>query len=146
MLGASATRRMPREPPTRPISIQGRRIPSGEAVRSLSLPKNGFPTIANRPPIPVTNARLLGACSIPTSELTFNARVTSRGARNSRLVLMYANVYSVQRDESPSDPVCHGRLTLEPSLRCGPVVQPVLAGGGRQMRAGAWGVTPEPGT
>lgn len=40
----------------------------------------------------MTTAKLLGACSIPTSELTFNAKVTSRGARNSRLVLMYANV------------------------------------------------------
>jgi hypothetical protein len=74
MLGANATVRMPREPPTRPITIQGRRMPSGDVVRSLSLPKNGFPTIANRAPTPVTTARLLGACSIPTSELTFNAR------------------------------------------------------------------------
>jgi hypothetical protein len=80
--------RMPSEPPTRPISIQGRRIPSGDEVRSLSLPNSGFPTIANRAPMPVTTARLFGACSIPTRELTFNARVTSRGARNSRLVLM----------------------------------------------------------
>ena len=63
-------------------------------MRSLILPKNGFPTIANRAPIPVTNARLLGAWSIPTSELTFKAKVTSRGARNSRLVLMNAKVYS----------------------------------------------------
>jgi hypothetical protein len=92
MLGTNATVRMPSEPPTRPITIQGRRMPSGEEVRSLSLPKNGFPTIANRAPVPVTNAKLSGACSIPTSELTFKAKVTSRGARNTRLVLMYANV------------------------------------------------------
>src|ERR1035441_6382677 len=32
--------------------------------------------------------------SIPTSESTFNAKVSSTGARNRRLVLMYANVYS----------------------------------------------------
>lgn len=63
-------------------------------MRSLILPTKGFPTIANRAPIPVTTAKLLGACSIPTSELTFNARVTSSGARNSRLVLMYASVQS----------------------------------------------------
>jgi hypothetical protein len=87
-LGANATMRMPSEPPTRPITIQGRRMPSRDQVRSLSLPKNGFPTIASRAPVPVTTARLLGARSIPTSELTFKARVTSRGARNSRLVLM----------------------------------------------------------
>jgi len=69
-------------------------MPSGEVVRSLSLPKNGFPTMASRAPVPVTTARLLGACSIPTSELTFRAKVTSSGARNSRLVLMNASVYS----------------------------------------------------
>jgi hypothetical protein len=92
-LGASATVRMPSEPPARPITIQGRRMPHREVVRSLSLPKNGFPTMASRAPIPVTSAKLLGACSMPTSELTFKAKVTSRGARNSRLVLMYANVY-----------------------------------------------------
>jgi hypothetical protein len=67
-------------------------MPSREVVRSLSLPKNGFPTMASRAAIPVTTARLWGACSIPTSELTFNAKVTSRGARNSRLVLMNASV------------------------------------------------------
>jgi hypothetical protein len=88
MLGASATVRMPSEPPARPIIIQGRRMPSGEVVRSLSLPKNGFPTMANRAPVPVTTAKLVGACSMPRSELTLRARVTSRGARNSRLVLM----------------------------------------------------------
>jgi hypothetical protein len=62
-------------------------MPHGEVVRSLSLPKNGLPTMASRAPVPVTRARLLGACSMPTSELTFKAKVTSRGARNSRLVL-----------------------------------------------------------
>jgi hypothetical protein len=87
-LGASATMRMPSEPPTRPIAIQGRRMPSRDEVRSLSLPKNGLPTMASRAPVPVTTAKLLGAWSIPTSELTFNAKVTSRGTRNSRLVLM----------------------------------------------------------
>lgn len=85
--------RMPREPLTRPITIQGRRMPSRDEVRSLILPKNGFPTIANRAPIPVTTAKLLSACSIPTSELTFNAKVTSSGARNTRQLLMNANVY-----------------------------------------------------
>ena len=93
VLGANATMRMPREPPARPITIQGRRMPSGDVVRSLSLPKNGLPTMASRAPMPVTTAKLFGACSIPTSELTFNAKVTSSGARNNRLVLMNANVY-----------------------------------------------------
>ena len=79
MLGATATTRTPRVPPTRPMTIQGRRIPSRDEVRSLILPKNGLPTIAARAPIPVTSARLLGARSMPTSELTFRERVTSRG-------------------------------------------------------------------
>jgi hypothetical protein len=94
MLGANATMRMPTEPPTRPMTIHGRRMPRRDAVRSLIRPKNGLPNNATRAPIPATSARLLGARSIPTSESTFNARVTSSGARNSRLVLMYANVYS----------------------------------------------------
>ena len=94
MLGASATMRMPKEPPTRPMTIHGRRMPSREAVRSLIRPKNGLPNNATRAPIPATSARRLGARSIPTSESTFNAKETSKGARNSRLVLMYANVYS----------------------------------------------------
>jgi hypothetical protein len=94
MFGASATTRTPKEPPTRPMTIQGRRMPSREEVRSLNLPKNGLPTMANRAPIPVTSARLLGACSMPTSELTFKAKVTSNGARSTRTVPRYANVYS----------------------------------------------------
>jgi len=69
-------------------------MPSRDVVRSLILPKNGLPTMDNKAPIPVTSAKLFGACAIPTSELTFNASVTSRGARNSRQVPMYANVYS----------------------------------------------------
>jgi hypothetical protein len=109
--------RMPREPLTRPITIQGRRMPSRDEVRSLILPKNGFPTIANRAPIPVTTAKLLGACSIPTSELTFNAKVTSSGARNTRQLLMNANVYRAMNPIRPGVP----RPTsapAQPRLRC----------------------------
>ena len=76
------------------MTIHGRRMPDRDAVRSLSLPKNGLPTIDTRAPTPATSARLSGARSIPTSEFTFNARVTSSGARNTRQVLMYASVYS----------------------------------------------------
>src|ERR1022692_684756 len=94
MLGANATIKMPREPPASPVIIHGRRMPSGDAVRSLSLPKNGLATIASSAPVPATSARLPGARSIPTSELTFNAKVTSKGAMNSREVLMYASAYS----------------------------------------------------
>jgi hypothetical protein len=99
MLGANATMRMPTEPPTRPVTIHGRRMPSRDEVRSLIRPKNGLPNIATRAPIPATSARLLGARSIPTSESTFNAKVSSTGARNRRLVLMYANVYSEMKPQ-----------------------------------------------
>lgn len=92
MAGANAIIRMPREPLSSPITIQGRRMPSRDEVRSLILPKIGLANRANRLPIPVTSPRLLGACSIPTSELTFRANVTSTGARNTRTVPMYANV------------------------------------------------------
>ena len=76
------------------MTIHGRRIPSGDEVRSLIFPKNGLAKIDSRAPIPATSDKLLGACSIPTSELTFRAKVTSSGAMNNRLVLMNANVYS----------------------------------------------------
>ena len=91
MLGASATTRTPSVPPTRPMTIHGRRMPSRDEVRSLILPKNGFTNIASRAPVPATSARLLGACSIPTSELIFSDRLTSSGARNTRIVPMYAS-------------------------------------------------------
>src|ERR1035438_6468046 len=94
MLGANATMRTPREPTTRPMTIHGRLMPRCDEVRSLILPKKGLARIDSRAPIPATSDKLLGACLIPTSELTFNARVTSKGAMNNRLVLMNANVYS----------------------------------------------------
>ena len=124
MLGANATTRMPSEPPTRPMIIHGRRMPSGDAVRSLILPKNGLPTIASRAPIPATSARLFGARSIPTSESTFKARVTSKGARNSRLVLMYASVYSEIKPIRPGAPPgwlgLQRRLARDPGRQSGP--------------------------
>ena len=93
MLGAVATMRIPTEPPPRPMTIQGRRMPSREEVRSLIRPKNGLPNRETRAPIPATSDKLFGARSVPTSELTFKARLTSAGARNSRDVLMYASAY-----------------------------------------------------
>ena len=94
MLGANATTRMPRVPPTRPMTIHGRRMPSRDQVRSLILPKNGLPNIDTRAPIPATSPKLFGACWIPTSELTLSGKVTRIGARKTRLMLMNANVYS----------------------------------------------------
>ena len=94
MLGASATITMPTEPPTSPVAIHGRRMPSRDVVRSLILPKNGLATIASKAPVPATTARLPGARPSPTSESTFNAKVTSKGARNSSDVPIYASVYS----------------------------------------------------
>ena len=93
MLGASATVRMPRLPVARPTAIQGLRMPHREEVRSLSLPKNGLATIASREPTLVTSASRPGAASMPTRSLTFNARETNRGARNSREVPVYASMY-----------------------------------------------------
>ena len=77
------------------MTIHGRRMPSGEVVRSLMRPKNGFANSATSPPSPAMSASLSGACLIPTRALTFNARVTSKGARKSREVPMYAKVNSV---------------------------------------------------
>jgi hypothetical protein len=143
MLGANATMRMPREPLTRPITIQGRRMPSGEVVRSLILPKNGFATMANRAAIPVTTAKLFGACSIPTSELTFNARVTSRGARNSRLVLMNAKVYS-EMNPHPLR-LASADSCSNPASATVPVLESVQPGGGGQIRVGAGSAPPGTG-
>ena len=102
MLGATATTRMPREPPTRPMTIQGRRMPSRDEVRSLILPKNGLANMASRAPIPATSARLFGACSIPTSELTFNAKRDQQGREEQQDGAHVGQ--RVQRDETPSDP------------------------------------------
>ena len=119
MLGASATTRMPTEPPSRPMTIQGRRMPSREVVRSLILPKNGLANMARNAPVPATSDRLLGARSMPTSELTFNDKLTSRGARNSRMVPMYASAYSTTNPartgccsliQAASDPAAAGSL------------------------------------
>ena len=92
MVGATAITRIPDEPASSPMTIHGRRMPHRDEVRSLILPKKGFATIDNNPPIPATSDRLPGARSTPTSELTFRASVTRRGARNSRLVLRNASV------------------------------------------------------
>jgi hypothetical protein len=91
------------------MTIHGRRMPSRDEVRSLILPKNGLPNMATRAPIPATSAKLLGACLIPTSELTLSGKVTSNGVRKTRLVLMNANVYTDMKPH-PTDPVRRGRL------------------------------------
>src|SRR3712207_3625383 len=69
-------------------------MPRRDEVRSLSLPKNGLATMATRPPTPVTIARPSGARSAPTSESTFRARVTRRGATSTRHVPVNAAAYS----------------------------------------------------
>jgi hypothetical protein len=99
MLGANATVRTPADPPSNPMIIQGRRIPSREEVRSLNSPKNGLPTMAIREPIPVTSPRLLGGCSMRTRVLIFRANVTSRGARKTTLVPTCATAYSEMKPQ-----------------------------------------------
>ena len=109
---------MPMEPPARPLTIQGRRMPSGDAVRSLIRPKNGLATMASRAPTAATSARLAGARWFPTSESTFKAKVTSKGARNSRLVLMYASVYSEMKPQ-PTRRAAGDRAPAQPRLPFG---------------------------
>ncbi len=48
-------------PPASPTSIQGRRMPHRDVVRSLSRPNSGLLTIDSSDPTPVTRARFLGA-------------------------------------------------------------------------------------
>ncbi len=74
-------------------------MPMREEVRSLIFPNSGLPNMATSAPMPVTRASLVGACAVPTSEFTFNARLTSNGANSTRHVLMYANVYSVMKPQ-----------------------------------------------
>ena len=100
------------------MTIQGRRMPSCDDVRSLILPKNGLATIANKEPVPATTAKLFGACSIPTSELTFNANVTSSGARKIRLVPIKANVYSEMKPQ-PTVPIGRDFAFSAGSAPCG---------------------------
>ena len=118
MLGASATMRMPAEPPTRPMTIHGRRMPSRDAVRSLILPKNGLPTMASRAPTPATSARLFGACSIPTSEFTFNGQGDQQG-RDEQQAGAHVR-QRVQRDETPSDPACRWAARAPAQQASGP--------------------------
>ena len=107
---ARETMRTPREPAASPATIHGRLLPSGEEVRSLSLPKKGLATTATAAPTPATSAKLLGAASRPTSELIFSARLTSNGARNSRHVLMYARAYNTMNRH----PTGRTRVSTEP--------------------------------
>jgi hypothetical protein len=143
MLGASATMRMPREPPARPVTIHGRRMPNRDALRSLIRPKNGLPTIATRAPTPATSAKLLGACLIPTSESTFSAKVTSTGARNRRLVLMYASVYCETKPQPTRRAPCGSGFSAA-SARFGTSNSP--APRRRRIWVGGGGATPGPET
>ena len=97
------------DPPTSPMTIQGRRMPNRDEVRSLSLPASGLANIASREPTPATTAKLLGARSIPTSDSTFRANVTSKGAISSRMLHMNAAVYRAMKPQptrcTPGAPV-----------------------------------------
>jgi len=48
---------------------------------------------------PGLRPRLLGACSMPTRELIFSARVTSSGAMKTGLVLRYASAYKLMKGQ-----------------------------------------------
>ena len=75
-------------------------------------------------PMPVTRARLLGACWIPTRALTFNGNVTSAGAMNTRLVLIIAKAY---REMNPQPT----RGAAAASVRSTRVSEDVLSMGGK---------------
>ena len=77
-------------------------MPHRDVVRSLILPKTGLLTNATSAPTPVTRASLLGARSLPTSESTFSANVTSNGATRTREVLTYASAYR-EMNPGPTD-------------------------------------------
>ena len=111
-------------------------MPSRAEVRSLSLPKNGLPTIASRAPTPATSARLFGACAVPTRELTFNANVTSSGARNSRLVLMNANVYSAMKPQPTRGGVPASAWSGTAEVPAGALSNPFSAAGAACRGAG----------
>ncbi len=144
MLGANATTMMPPEPPTRPMTIHGRLIPNRDDVRSLSLPKHGLPTIATSAPMAATSARLSGARLMPTSELTFSAKVTSKGAMNTRQVLMYARVYS-EMNRHPTRLAAGGPGPIAPpaAVGYGQASSPTVGGSRRSLVAGR---PPGPGT
>jgi hypothetical protein len=102
MLGAVATTRVPAAPTTNPVTIQGRRIPARDVVRSLSRPNSGLATMDSSDPMPATMARLRGAASMPTRSLTFKASDTSSGARNSREPPVEDSPYRVMK----AQPTC----------------------------------------
>ena len=81
--------------------------------------------------------------SIPTSELTFNAKVTSRGAMNSREVLMNASVYSEMK---PHPTRCaagdSGSSAASAAVRYFNPSSPAV---GRQPRAAGRGAALRPG-
>ena len=102
MLGASATTRMPSEPPTQadhhPRVVA---CPAGEVVRSLSLPKNGLANMASSAPTPATSARLLGACSSADERVDLQRQADQQRREEQQ---EGADVRQrVQRDEPPSD-------------------------------------------
>ena len=110
MLGANATTTMPREPPARPPSIQGRRMPIRDEVRSLILPKNGLAKIASREPVPV-DERQAARCPVdPDQRVDLEGEGDQQGGDEHQRGPQVGQ--RVQRDESPTDPT-----PAEPSVR-----------------------------
>ena len=113
MLGANETIATPTVPPTTPMTIHGRRMPSRDVVRSLIRPKNGLPNIATKAPMPATSARLPGACLMPTSA----ADLQRKGHQYRRLEDQVGahERQGEEGDEPPSNP-CRGRPAAQCSL------------------------------
>jgi hypothetical protein len=144
MLDANTTMRCPDNRPPGRSPSRAAAYPAARWCGRSSCRRTDSPPWPTGRRFPVTTAKLFGACPIPTSELTFNAKVTSRGARNSRLVLMNAKVYSEMNPhpirlasaDSCSSPASATVRYSNPSS------QP---GGGGQIRVGAGSAPPGTG-
>ena len=88
-------------PPARPTSIQGRRIPSREVVRSLSLPASGLLTMDSSDPTPVTRARLLRG--VVDADQVVDLQRERHEQRRDEDERSAGVRQRVQRDEAPPD-------------------------------------------
>ena len=111
-LGATATTRMPREPPVRPMTIQGRRMPSRDDVRSLILPKNGLANIERNAPGAGDERQAVRCLVDPHERVDLQGQADQQGREEEQ---DGAHVRRrVHRDEARPDAFCRagGRLGL----------------------------------
>ena len=100
--GATATTRTPSEPPSRPMTIHGRRMPHRHDVRSLSLPKNGLPSMASQGADPGDERQAVGRLVVAHQGVDLQRQGDQQGRDEHQ-----AGAHErrrVQRDEPPADP------------------------------------------